>query len=103
MHPRFETGSELTGTIIAAGIEVHTTLGPGLLESVYHWALTEELRLSQLNFTTEQRVRIEYKGCVREDPLRYDVLVEDAVLVEVKAVESVRPVQGPIADMREAA
>lgn len=92
MHPRFETGSELTGTIIAAGIEVHRTLGPGLLESVYHWALTEELRLRQLNFSTEQRVRIEYKGSVREDPLRYDVLVEDAVLVEVKAVESVRPV-----------
>ena len=92
MHPRFETGSELTGTIIAAGIEVHRTLGPGLLESVYHWALTEELRLRQLSFSTEQRVRIEYKGSVREDPLRYDVLVEDAVLVEVKAVESVRSV-----------
>lgn len=92
MHPQFERGSELTGTIIAAGIEVHRTLGPGLLESVYHWALTEELRHRQLSYSTEQRVRIEYKGAIREDPLRYDVLVDDAVLVEVKAVESVRPV-----------
>lgn len=92
MHPQFQRGSELTGTIIAAGIEVHKTLGPGLLESVYHWALTEELTLRQLKFSTEQRVRIEYKGSVREDELRYDVLVEGAVLVEVKAVESVRSV-----------
>lgn len=92
MHPQFQRGSELTGTIIAAGIEVHKTFAPGLLESVYHWALTEELTLRQLKFSTEQRVRIEYKGSVREDALRYDVLVEGAVLVEVKAVESVRSV-----------
>lgn len=92
MHPEIQRGSELTGTVIAAGIEVRKTLGPSLLESVYHWALTQELTLRQLGFSTEQRVRIEYKGFVREAPLRYDVLVEDAVLVEVKAVESVRSV-----------
>ena len=79
----------MTGDIIAAGIEVHRTLGPGLLESIYHWALTTELQLRGLGFTSEQRVRIEYKGNVREEPLRYDILVEGCVLVEVKAVESI--------------
>ena len=93
MHSQFQRGSDLTGIIIAAGIEVHKALGPGLLESVYHWALTEELSLRHLRFSTEQRVRIEYKGSVREDALRYDVLVEGSALVEVKAVESIRPVQ----------
>jgi len=89
MHPKFARASELTGTIIAAGIEVHRALGPGLLESVYHWALTKELELKGLSTSAEQRVRIEYKGFVRDEPLRYDILVETCVLVEVKAVQAV--------------
>ena len=92
MHVRFSQGSELTGSIISAAIEVHRTLGPGLLESIYHWALAQELAIRELRFSSEQRVRIEYKGQVRDEPLRYDLLVEDCVLVEVKAVDAIHGV-----------
>jgi GxxExxY protein len=92
MHPKFLRASELTGTIIAAGIEVHRALGPGLLESIYEWAIVKEIELRGLRASSEQQVRIEYKGFIRDEPLRYDVLVEDCVLVEIKAVQSVLPV-----------
>jgi GxxExxY protein len=92
MHPKFASASELTGTIIAAAIEVHRTLGPGLLESIYEWALIKEVELRGLRASSEQRVRIVYKGFVREEPLRYDILVEGSLLVEVKAVEAVHPI-----------
>jgi GxxExxY protein len=92
MHLLFEQASELTGTIIAASIEVHRALGPGLLESVYHWALTKELELRRLPLSTEQRVRIEYKGFVGDDARRYDILVQQCVLVEVRAVAGIAPI-----------
>lgn len=92
MHPRFAQASELTGTIIAAAIEVHRALGPGLLESIYEWALIKEVELRGLRASSEQRVRVEYKGFVREEQLRYDVLIEDCLLVEVKAVQAVHPI-----------
>lgn len=89
MHAKFAKANDLTGTIIAAAIEVHRALGPGLLESIYEWALLKEIELLGLRASSEQRVRVEYKGFVRDEPLRYDVLVEDCLLVEVKAVEAV--------------
>lgn len=92
MHPKFARASELTGTVIAGAIEVHRALGPGLLESIYEWALVKEIELRGLKASSEQRVRVEYKGFVRDEPLRYDVLVESCLLVEVKAVEAVHPI-----------
>ena len=92
MHAKFAKANDLTGTIIAAAIEVHRALGPGLLESIYEWALIKEIELRGLKASSEQRVRVEYKGFVREEPLRYDILVEDCLLVEVKAVEAVHPI-----------
>ncbi len=92
MHPLFEKASGLTGTIIAAAIEVHRELGPGLLESIYEWCLLRELELRGLAATNQKSVVIEYKGIRREDPLRFDALVEGCVFVEVKAVENVLPI-----------
>jgi GxxExxY protein len=92
MHPLFSRASNLTGTIIAAAIEVHRHFGPGLLESVYEWALIRELELRGLTVGAQKLVAIEYKGAVREEPLRFDLLVEGCVLVELKAVESVLPI-----------
>lgn len=92
MHPLFQRASGLTAEIIAAGIEVHKHFGPGLLESIYEWALVRELELRGFQVESQQLVRIEYKGLVREEPLRFDVLVEKCVLVEVKAAESVQPI-----------
>ena len=92
MHPLFQHASGLTGSIIAAAIEVHRDMGPGLIESVYEWCLTKELGLRGLNYVSQKTVLIKYKGFTREEPLRFDVLVEDCVLVEAKAVEKILPI-----------
>src|SRR3972149_2346265 len=92
MHPLYEEACRLTGEIIAAAIEVHKTMGPGLIESIYEWCLIKELELRNLHVSNQQIVTIDYKGFSREEPLRFDVLVEKCVLVEVKAVESVLPI-----------
>jgi len=92
MHPFFEKASGLTETIIAAAIEVHRDKGPGLIESTYEWCLLKELGLGGLECVTQKSVLIEYKGFTREEPLRFDVLVQSCVLVEAKAVEKVLPI-----------
>lgn len=92
MHPLFGKASGLTESIIAAAIEVHRDKGPGLMESIYEWCLTQELGLRGLNCMSQKTVLIEYKGFTREEPLRFDVLVESCVLVEAKAVERILPI-----------
>ncbi len=92
MHPLFEQASGLTETIIAAAIEVHRDKGPGLIESIYEWCLTKELGLRGLSCASQKVVVVDYKGFTREEPLRFDVLVEDCVLVEAKAVEKILPI-----------
>jgi GxxExxY protein len=93
MHPSFERASGLTEAIIAAAIEVHRDKGPGLIESIYEWCLTKELELRGLRYVRQKTVLIEYKGFTCEEPLRFDVLVEGCVLVEVKALERLLPIQ----------
>ncbi len=92
MHPLFQKASGLTETVIAAAIEVHRDKGPGLIESIYEWCLLRELGLRGLTCASQKSVVIEYKGTTREEPLRFDVLVEDCLLVEVKAVEKILPI-----------
>jgi len=92
MHPLYERASNLTETVIAAAIEVHRDKGPGLIESIYEWCLVKELELRGLSCTSQRVVVIEYKGFTREEPLRFDVLIEGCLLVEVKAVQEVVPV-----------
>lgn len=92
MHPLFAKDNGLTGVIIAGAIEVHRNKGPGLVESIYEWCLLRELELRKLTATNQKLVQITYKGFVREEPLRFDVLVEDCVLVEAKSVERILPV-----------
>lgn len=92
MHPLFAKASGLTETIIAAAIEVHRDKGPGLIESIYEWCLTQELGLRGLHCVSQKIVTVQYKGFTREEPLRFDVLVEGCVLVEAKAVEKILPI-----------
>jgi GxxExxY protein len=92
MHPLFETASGLTEIIIGAAIEVHRDKGPGLIESIYEWCLTKEFELRGLTCVSQKLVVIEYKGFTREEPLRFDMLVEGCVLVEAKAVEKILPI-----------
>jgi GxxExxY protein len=83
---------ELTYQIIGAAIEVHKTIGSGLLESVYHKCLKHEFLLRGITFRSELLVPIEYKGSLIEADLKCDFLVEDAIVVELKAVETMAPV-----------
>ena len=92
MHPLFFKADRLTETIIAAAIEVHRDKGPGLIESIYEWCLLREFELRQMKAVNQKLVTIAYKGLVREEPLRFDVLVEDCVLIEAKSVEHVLPI-----------
>lgn len=92
MHPLFEKASGLTVSIIAAAIEVHRDKGPGLIESIYEWCLTKELGLRGLSHVNQKAVQIEYKGFTREEQLRFDILVEDCLLIEAKAVERILPI-----------
>ena len=62
------------------------------MESIYEWCLCRELELGHLSFTNQKLVSISYKAFVREEPLRFDLLVEGCVLIEAKAVEKVLPV-----------
>ena len=79
MHPLFSKPSELTETVIGAAIEVHRNKGPGLIESIYEWCLLKELELRGLACESQEVVIIDYKGFKREEPLRFDVLVEGCV------------------------
>ena len=92
MHPLYPKASRLTESIIGAAIEVHRDKGPGLVESIYEWCLMRELEIRGFTSTNQQIVRISYKGFFREEPLRFDVLVEGCVLVEAKSVERILPI-----------
>ena len=92
MHPLFEKASGLTATIIAGAIEVHRDKGSGLIESIYEWCLTKEFELRGLTCVSQKLVTIEYKGFTREEPLRFDMLVEGCVVVEAKAGEKILPI-----------
>ncbi len=82
----------LTGEIIGSAIEVHRTLGPGLLESVYEECLCHELALRGIAFERQLPLPVVYKGVRLDCGYRIDLLVEDSVVVEVKAVREILPV-----------
>jgi len=84
--------NDLTYQILGAAIEVHKELGPGLLESVYHKCLKQELFLRNINFLSEQIVPVNYKGMEFNAELRCDLIVEDVIVVELKSVDAIVPV-----------
>jgi len=84
--------NELSGEIIGAAIEVHRVLGPGLLESVYEEAFTIELQDRNLPVSRQIEIPLVYKGRRLQTLLRLDLLVADAIVVEVKSVERILPV-----------
>lgn len=92
MHPLFAKADAISSEVIAAAIEVHKGKGPGLVESIYEWCLLREIELRKLRATNQKLVQISYKGFTREEPLRFDVLIDECLLVEVKAVEKILPI-----------
>ena len=84
--------NEVTEAIIGAAIEVHRTLGPGLLESAYQECLARELTLRQIAFEREKPLPLEYKGVKLDCGYRLDFLIAEMVVVEVKAADSLPPI-----------
>jgi GxxExxY protein len=80
---------DLVYQVNGAAIEVHRFLGPGLLESVYHKCLALELNNRKINFQSEIKIPINYKGLVLDTELRADLFVENCLVVELKSVESI--------------
>ena len=83
---------ELTSQVIGSAIEVHRALGPGLLESAYEACLCHELRLRQIPFARQRAVDVQYKGTAVDCGYRIDLLIDDRLVVEVKAVERLLPI-----------
>ena len=92
METHREKAERLSSRVIAAAIEVHRHLGPGLLESIYEKCLARELTLAGLTFKTQIPASIEYKGVVLDETLRVDFLVEDCIGIELKSVQEIIPI-----------
>jgi GxxExxY protein len=84
--------NDITETIIGAAIEVHKVLGPGLLESAYEECLAHELKLRTIAFDRQRVLPVMYKGVHLDCGYRLDFLVEQSVVVELKAVEGLLPI-----------
>lgn len=84
--------NEIAGYIVQAGYNIHRSLGPGLLESVYEELLSYELSTFGLYFTRQMGLPLIYKGRKMELGFRADVIVENKVIVEIKSVEALAPV-----------
>ncbi|SRR5213593_649940 len=84
--------NDLTGVIIGAAIEVHRSLGPGLLESAYHQCLARELEIHGVPFKFKSPLPLEYKGLRLRKGYEIDLLVAESVIVEVKSVLAIAPI-----------
>lgn len=84
--------NKISGSIIDAAMKVHTVLGPGLLESAYESCLIHELRKAGLKIESQVALPVVYDGVKIDAGYRIDMMVEDCVIVELKAVEKVLPI-----------
>lgn len=83
---------ELTFKVIGAAIEVHKNMGSGLLESVYQQCIIEELTNRNINFVSEFKVPLVYKGKELDIEFRCDLFVENCLIVELKSVSEIKPI-----------
>ncbi|HMT10393.1 MAG TPA: GxxExxY protein [Ignavibacteria bacterium] len=89
--PLSDREEEIGRLIVNAAYKVHSSLGPGLLEKIYEICFVHELKKSGLNAVRQVDVSINYDGMIFDDCLRLDVMVEDLVVCELKAIEHVNP------------
>ena len=90
--PLSKETEDIVSKIIDAAMAVHRTLGPGLLEKVYEVCICHELEKRSLKFKRQVNIPIVYDGISFEEGYRIDILVEDQVIIELKAVENYNPV-----------
>lgn len=84
--------NQLSSEIISAAIEVHQILGPGLLENSYQTALAHELKLRRMEILREVSLPVSYKGLEIRDAYRIDLVVNNTIILELKAVQEVLPI-----------
>ena len=84
--------NQLTGEVINAAIEVHKTLGPGLLESVYEECLCHEFGLRKIPYERQKELPIEYKGIKLNANFRLDALVNKQLILEIKSCDTLLPI-----------
>ena len=84
--------NKLTGEVIGAAIEVHRTLGPGLLESAYEECLCHELYLRKMPLSRQEPLPIAYKGVKLDCGYRLDIVVADQLILELKACQELLPI-----------
>ena len=82
----------LSRIILDSSIAVHKEIGPGLLESIYHLCLLTELRSKGIMFASSVKFPLLYKGISLDKDFMVDILVEDEIIIELKAVEVILPV-----------
>lgn len=92
MHPLFQKADLWSHKVIGAALEVHSNKGPGLLESLYEKFMLRECELQKIPAVQQVGVKIDYKGMVCDETLKLDLLVDDCLVVELKAVESLLPI-----------
>ena len=84
--------NKLTGEVIGSAIEVHKTLGPGLLESIYEECLCIEFDRKNISYERQKEIPIEYRGVKLDCGYRIDIIVENRLIVELKACETLLPI-----------
>ena len=84
--------NRISHAVIGAAIEVHRTLGPGLLESAYQQCMYRELAVREIPFEREKPLPLEYKGLILPCGYRLDLLVGGAVVVEMKSIDAIAPI-----------
>lgn len=84
--------NEISGEIVDAAYKIHTSLGPGLLESVYEAVMAHELKKKGLHFVRQHPIPIVYNNLHLEEGFRADFIVENKVIIELKSVETIAPV-----------
>ena len=84
--------NELTEATIGAAMEVHRSLGPGLLESTYEMCLCRELSIREIPFERQVPIPVEYKGVKLDCGYRADIVIDGTILLEIKAIDSLLPI-----------
>ena len=92
MRSLYTKADQLSQVAIGSAIEVHRLKGPGLIESIYERCLMRELELRHVAAVNQRVVKIEYRGLLFDEPLRFDVLIEACLLLELKCAQEILPI-----------
>lgn len=92
MHPEYTKADGWTSGVIAAAIEVHREMGPGLIESIYEKCMMRELELRDIPAVNQVTVPVVYKGVAFDEPLKLDLYVDQCLILELKAVQDILPI-----------